>query len=246
MKRFYKIKKVIALIICLNIFILGIIFSEPGCSAISERQTKVAYPSLTYTISKTTTTNVIKTSTPIVNLQSPTITLDNNDDLDVTLSVTIGPVWVATTTPKENDYLYNNAIVTVRIFPIDDLMGARISYINLDDLMNNNNIKSDVEILVGGKIDFIGIKPANGATYFLLDENKGDYYSCLDHFPVEGLDRTAYETQGLNFEKGKSYCFFTNEGRIALVKFNNDSKKYNNDGSFDFSMIITVFSKKIY
>jgi hypothetical protein len=194
----------------------------------------------TATAFQSATAQIGNMNTPTAIPPTPTSTLDAVYDLSVTLSVTAGPVFVATAIPNESDYPYENSVVTMQINPIDDPMGARISYLNLDDLNNNGVANSDIEVLVGGKLDFITIKPANNAFYFFTGKNNVDIAFCREHFPLSGFNRDDYDNQGLQFEKSKAFCVLTNQGRVAVIEYKSDSKKYTSDGSFVFSMIVKV------
>jgi hypothetical protein len=182
------------------------------------------------------------TVTPTI-AATPTVTKDYITNLNVTLSATIGPVNVSTVDPNDSDYLYKNAIVTMKFYYIDDYNVAIISYINLDNLQDNGMKNSDIEFIAGGRDWWLTIQPTNNS-YYLSTDDLEDYSRCVSHFPLKFKRRNEYFLQGYSFEDGQNYCILTSEGRIATLHYILGSKRNNGADSFLASVEVTVYSKK--
>jgi hypothetical protein len=185
------------------------------------------------------------TQTPsliILPTQSPTKTIDPTLNLYITIAITQGPINISTIVPDSGDYLYKNAKATVYLGnDIDE-----IAYLNLDDLSDNGMNNSDVEIEMGsgsGGLNY-SLLPINNAYFYYPNKRTVDYDSCGKYFPITGLTKVAYDSQGLNFISGKPYCVLTNNDRIAIVSFVKDSIKFNADYSQTLSVNVTVYKKR--
>jgi hypothetical protein len=185
---------------------------------------------------ETPTKMISPTQTPV-----PSKTMDPIYDLHITVDVTQGPIIISTITPKGNNYLYENANVTVNLGNSDI---EEYAYINLDDLNDNEMKKSDVRIEMYSGSDGVDFElhPINSAYFYYSDKNTLDYESCLKKFPLAGFTKVDYDNQGTKFLNGKSYCVLTNEGRIAIVGFVKNSIKFNADHSRNLSVLVTVYS----
>jgi hypothetical protein len=87
---------------------------------------------------------------------------------------------------------------------------------------------------------FYSISPVNNAFYGDLGKSNSSYESCSKKFPIS-VDLTDYLVQATRFIYSDSYCFLTNEGRIATVKYIEGSRI--RDGSTEtVDVLITVYS----
>lgn len=229
------------------IFILGIVLSS--CSVNQEQspeKTSTSYP-ITQTESTVVVTVIPTPSSTPVPIKIPTEInissyrqVDNSYYMPV-ITTTQGPVIIQSTQPITDDLLYNNNIITVQLGSDLDVF----SYLNLDDLNNNGISNSDIAIERTGRgYDWYLFEPINGAVYFHSDDKSIDFNSCLKHFPISGMDEDQYSFQGMYFDSsGGSFCVITNEDRMAIVQFIENSINVNEDYTEDLSFIITVYSE---
>lgn len=208
---------------------VGINSTTPTPEDIQLTETNTISLSATPTISKTTYFQYID---PTLNLLIPTI------------DVTQGPIETFLTGTPSGEYLYFNEIVKFRLADESYV----ISYLNLDDLSNNDSKNSDILIkrTQGSGGSFYSIRPLNNAVYFFPDLDSVDKNLCLTFFPLStesGLDAISYLYQGENLLSGKPFCVITNEGRMAIVKYKEDSIKNNDDYTQDLSVEIIVYKE---
>jgi len=194
-------------------------------------------------------TKISLTLTPIVN--TPTITptkfVDINDEFykELHINVTQGPIIVASVNAPESTFLYKDVVVD---FQMTEMQLALIQerYLNLDNINDNNVNNSDILIRLAIGSGGIGYKffPVNFAKYYFSGQNDMDYDKCVSQFPVNSIYDTGDE-QTYQLGSGKPYCILTNEGRMAIVKYVKNSDIVNDEGVVDFSILITVYQKKV-
>lgn len=239
-------KGIFSLILAIALIVILIILS--GCSQTREDSNKTQG---TFTVEKNnfeentlspfeTLLNSRPTITP--QLISPTRTLDPIYDLQITIEATQGPVRVITERSGNGEFLYNKAIATVWLGNDTDVF----SYLNLDDLADNQKDNSDIQIeITTGSMSFYQLYPINNAVFFYTNEQEVDFNYCEKHFPLSGFTNNSYQAQGLSFTTGKAFCVLTNEGHIVAINYIKDSIEYNDDYSQYLSIQITVYNKII-
>lgn len=172
----------------------------------------------------------------------PTSTLDPSKLLQITISATNGPIQIISKN-SESGYLYKNTVVTLTLVDLPEA----VNYLNLDDLSENGEQTSDIEISrsFGSEGEYFYIHPVNNAYYFYLNQVSVDKDSCIKHFPISGFTSVTYLLQGNHFISGNSYCILTNEGNIAVVNYVKDSKKHTqlSESAEDLSVKVIVFNK---
>lgn len=164
-------------------------------------------------------------------------------ELEDTIRITQGPVLVSTSSAEDPNYLYKKTIVTIQ-FEEDFLDNA---YLNLDDLMNNQVDNSDIQITryIGNEITY-SLYPTNNSFYYYSKGGNLDFDLCVENFKKMKLSSVEYSIQGDYFIYGGSYCVLTNEGRIALVNYVEDSSKFVGEWpQAVISLNVTVYSQKI-
>ncbi len=248
-ENFRKCKKARTNHAIFSLLILAIVLSS--CSVNKEQS-----PEKTLTIYPTTQTEtpVVITITPTLPFTTtPTITpteikVSSYRQIDSSLNVnnpvintTQGPVVIQSTQPVTEKLLYYKNIVTIQLG--SDL--TVFSYLNLDDIDNNGLSNSDIAIERTGRgYDWYLFEPINGAVYYHSDNKSMDLNSCLKHFPISGMDEDQYFHQGMNFDSsGGSFCIITNEDRMAIVQFIENSIEEDENFTENLSFIVTVYSE---
>jgi len=217
-------------------------------------QTKKGIESINYNNSQTTVINSptsdqsitatreLPILNPNSNISTSTPTLDPYD-LGVTLPAANGTIWAPTMMTEKNEFLYKDAIIKMRMYTTDTTyFYSKTSYLNLDDLSDNDMQNSDIEVNISVEDEEMLLQPINNAYYYYPGKETMDLSSCKEYFPLEEMDQFEYGVQGTYFWKGYSYCVLTNEKRIAIVNYLlNSFKDYYQDGSVSISLRITVY-----
>ena len=202
----------------------------------------------------------IPTSTDTILMQSiktlslPTATLTNVVStqmypslLDaIPIDITQMPALISTVKPDGDEYLYQNAYVTLKL---DSSNG--VVFLNLDNINDNSPINSDflVYIDTGSMGTTFEIYPTNYARNYYSDKKMMDYNTCLESFPKTSIEESAqYENNPpipIMIDTGNAYCFLTNEGRMAVINMIPNSQLQDNQGNIIVPMVVTVYSNTV-
>lgn len=144
------------------------------------------------------------------------------------------------TSPGSNkDYLYKDILVELEVnLWNEETEGIeQSSSVDLDNITHQNLETADFVIIISqGSQTFIVLKPINGASAFIPDQETIDYYSCKDNF-ANFTSKTRFE-----YISGEPICILTTEGRIGIVR-NSAKAIYNSENdAYTITMLITVFS----
>jgi len=210
-------KIIVTVIVSILIFICGCSPSKsqklpPKTTLAVETEISLG-PTFTNTITpEPTYANITTTLTPTV-ISSSAAKFVNTPITKI--YVTQIPVEISDISKGNNEYLYHNVKVTLIVDTSND---RAFSYINLDDLSNNNMANSDIELIATqGKSNFYNksyfLHPANYATFYFSGESIMDYDSCFAHLS-EFQDFPAGW-----FPTGRPICVLTNEERIAVINY---------------------------
>jgi hypothetical protein len=230
----------IVLIIGLTLMLLLV-----SCVQAKETQTTIMNtiePTATLTI---TPTNYPSTRTPTPTMDIPLETPIATFDWGLTnlkIDVTQGPVYITTHEPSNEQFLYKYANVT----SITTLNDGKI-YLNLDDLSDNGFTNSDTILYYSpGKswTDF-NLFTSNGARYYYSDLHKMSYDSCMEHFPFTKTDPNYYMVQSVGFGAGRDYCILTSEGRLSILRFDQETEYSSYYKSPTISFVVTTYKKVI-
>ena len=218
-----------------------------SCSAVPEAKT----PYIIYiTATEQDSTDSIPpqaTQTPTLDVSIVTDTPSYDDVLSfrkfTRIEVTQGPVIVSANNTPDATYLYKNALVALQ-FANSRLDGRR--YLNLDNLNDNGVKNSDIilDVSMGSGGEFFHFYPANYAKYYFSGENVMNYDSCVSQFPT-GTGNMINDFQSSRLGTSKPYCVLTNEGHMAVIYFVRDSDLPNSQGVINFSLMVTVYQKKV-
>lgn len=154
---------------------------------------------------------------------------------------TSGAVSISTIEPKNNNYLYKDAIVIFKNVSLN----AKL-LLNLDDMTDNNQQRSDFVIYVdtGAEGTTFEIYPTNNASYYFSNSTSMDYYSCIANFPeTDNGNNNNNPLPPVSLGSGKPYCILTNEGRMAIIYLVKDSIEPYSQGNFDLKLDVTVYKK---
>lgn len=227
-------KKVVIEIFIISIFVLTCTL---GCSQSKQHSVSLQgmFPSQTEIHTKSTDGDIIKTSIPTFAFD-PTPTIINTPITKI--DVTQIPVDVSDLGQSSGDFLYQNVKVKLNM---DISNTDAYSYVNLDDLSDNDMTKSDMELIAyQGRLKSYFLNPANYATFYFSGETSMDFQSCVEHL-AEFRDFPAGW-----FYSGRPICVLTNEGRIAVVNYIKDSQVRNENthiASLEFN--ITVYNETV-
>lgn len=191
-------------------------------------------------------TKYTSTYTPTPTAILSTETSSVNTDLIwylATIDFTQEPAAVSTHEPSDNRYLYKYANVTF-IIP---LLGDARRYLNLDDLNDNNPSNSDVVInhSKGSGGIFLDLVPTNGATYYYSGLNSMSFDSCLEHFPFTNMDSDMYYGQMNGMSSGRDYCVLTDEGRLSIIRFVQDTDIESDWKKVKMELVVTTYTQII-
>lgn len=172
-------------------------------------------------IATPTQTSTIASSLPTGQTSRATSTISPLYDLGLKIEGTQRPIFLSTTTPNQKEFVYNNIIVTIDL--VDDIFAE--SYLNLDDLQNNDKENSDIVIIrdIGNSEINYSFYPVNNAIYYYSDNEILNLSSCQKHLQNLNFTSLEYGSYGNSFIKGGLYCVKTNQGRIAIVSYIKDS-----------------------
>lgn len=176
-------------------------------------------------------------------LPLPTQTVDLRKESDMPILLTQGPVVVVASKPEETEYLYKDAIVTVQLEK--DIVDN--AYLNLDDLSNNTIENSDIQFIryIGNEMTY-EIYPANIAYYFVAYKSNVSFSFCKDYLLNIDMDQYFYSDKAHSFDFSYSYCVLTTEGRVAIMSYIEDSKKFVGEWPQEvLSVKVTVFNEII-
>lgn len=139
-------------------------------------------------------------------------------------------------------FLYRNALVELGYADERYL----IDYLNLDDLDDNSATNCDImlERAVGSGGSFFDLYSVNGAVYHRATDGQTDFASCLAYFPTTDIDVMLESSDlGWSFMSGDFICVITNEGRMAVIQYQEDSSWYTEDYTNYFSVLVTVYDQ---
>jgi hypothetical protein len=121
--------------------------------------------------------------------------------------------------------------------------------LNLDDLNDNGPENSDVLITHNytGKGIYFRLSPTNGATYYYSDLHSMSLESCMAHYPFTNMDTQKYPEVGLLLQSGRDYCVLTNEGRLSIIRFDQEFKDKLVDGSYytQIEAVVTTYRQVV-
>lgn len=212
---------------------------SPGWNTPDNRENKLEINAITQTPNQ----GSIASPTATLPLPLPTQTVDLRKESDMPILSTQGPVVVVTSKPEETEYLYKDAIVTVQLeeHVVDN------AYLNLDDLSNNSIENSDIQFIryIGTEMTY-EIYPANIAYYFVAYKSNVSFSFCKDYLLNIDMDQYFYSDKAHSFDFSNSYCVLTTEGRVAIMNYVEDSKKFVGEWPQEvLSVKITVFNEII-
>ncbi len=141
--------------------------------------------------------------------------------------------------PSLDKYLYQNAIITIWF---ENVRYENWANINLDNLENNTFENSDLQLRMSCGTDcFSSIHTINDSVYYLTDQSVSDFDSCLSHFPINEMNHSDYNLQGVFYFSKNNYCVLTNEGRMAIIKLKGNG--FGDDFSESYSFYVTVYNE---
>ncbi len=148
------------------------------------------------------------------------------------------PVVISNSKKGEGEYLYQDVTITLTL---DVSNYAAYSYVNLDDLENSDIDNSDMVYTVKNSKKIIAsLDPMNSATLYSLGDSAADFLSCQSH-----LNDFTNNTAFLLFD-GTPICFFTNESRIAIVRYVLGSINFDDSKQIEtISFLVTVYNSKV-
>ncbi len=168
-----------------------------------------------------------------------------------TVAVTQIPIQITSPLTSPGDYLYKDVVVLLTFKVLNSDISK--SYLNLDDLTENTTQNSDIEVDVDfDKMTTFSIIPVNEATDFvpreraledktfsIPDKDLIDYSYCVEQLS----DFANY--WGMQLGYGEPICVRTNENRIAIVQYFENSIVYNDEGTMNLSLKITVYKEPL-
>lgn len=168
-----------------------------------------------------------------------------------TVAVTQIPIQITSPLTSPGDYLYKDVVVLLTFKVLNSDISK--SYLNLDDLNENTTQNSDIEVDVDfDKMTTFSIIPVNEATDFvpreraledktfsIPDKDLIDYSYCVEQLS----DYANY--WGMQLGYGEPICVRTNENRIAIVQYFENSIVYNDDGTMNLSLKVTVYKEPL-
>ena len=236
-KQLFRIALIIALVLVLVLV---------SCEKSNETQSPVINTTASTATLTTMPTRIpsIKTSIPTNIIPTETSSIDT--DLIwylATIDFTQEPAAVTTHEPPDNRYLYKYANVTF-IIPF---RGETRRYLNLDDLNDNDPSKSDVVInhSMGSGGTFLDLVPTNGATFYYSGLHSMSYDTCLEHFPFTNMDSDMYYGQINGMSSGRDFCVLTDEGRLTIIRFVQDTNIETDWGKVKMELVVTTYKQKV-
>jgi hypothetical protein len=232
-------------------FVLGIL--SPSCSHELTQLATITNQNDSNEVSTRSFTLTSPPATAHVNVGTPAPTVlktSSSRYIDPSLNflmpellVTQMPLTVLSNQTAEVGFLYYNTEVEVGLINDRDVW----AYLNLDDLNNNGMRNSDIAIerTQGSGGSFYSLSAVNGAVYHLAGGSQVTRSSCLEYFPVTGMSGVEYYYQGWRFIDGDFFCVITNEGRMAVIQYKENSNHYTEDYTEYFSIVVTVYDQTL-
>lgn len=241
-KEFKRIKKMSSLVL-INFFIIILLIT--GCGGLKNNGgSKTEIPTLTFTITPQPTNTPSLQAALVSETLAPPVYPSLLDAIPI--DITQMSVQISTVKPVSEEYLYQDAQVTLKL---DSWNG--VVFLNLDDITDNNAQNSDFLIYIntGSMGTTFEIYPTNYARNYYSDNATMDYASCVNDFPKTSAQEAAqyekYPPIDVMIDSGNAYCILTNEGRMAVVNMVIPSNfNYSDDqGNLNMLLVVTVYNR---